>query len=119
SAAGSEQVLEASAEAASEKISEVRHIVGSAGEAASAAACGSRGFCLFGKSPVVTVLVILRALLLVGEHLVRGGDLLEALLGLLVVRIQVWVKLTSEPPVCLANLFVRGAALDAQNLVKI
>ena len=44
-------------------------------------------------------LVVLLALLGVAEHVVRGGDLLEALLGVLVAGVRVGVVLLRELPV--------------------
>src|SRR5438093_283729 len=64
-------------------------------------------------------LVVELALAGVGEHVVRDGDLLEALLGLLVARVQVGVVLAGEPAVRLLYLLGGGGPLDAEDRVEI
>ncbi len=61
--------------------------------------------------------VVLRTLLLVIEHRVGLGDLLESLLCFLVVGIDVRVVLAGELPVSLLDLFFGGVFLDAQDVV--
>src|SRR5207248_9914695 len=64
-------------------------------------------------------LVVLLALLRVREHLVGLVDVLEALLGLLVVRVEVGVELAGELAVGGANLLLGGGLLHAENLVVV
>ena len=61
---------------------------------------------LVGVLPVVAVLVVLLALVLVGQDVVRGVDLLEQRLGGLVVGIYVRVVLAGQLAVSAADLFV-------------
>ena len=63
--------------------------------------------------------VVLLALLGVAEDVVRLGDLLEALLGLLVAGVLVGVVLARELAVRLLDLVGRGLALDAEHLVVV
>ena len=53
------------------------------------------------------------------EHVVRLGDLLEALLGLLVARVAVGVVLARELAVGLLDLLVAGVLADAERLVVV
>src|SRR5438132_6325216 len=64
-------------------------------------------------------LVVELALAGVGEDVVRDRDLLEALLGLVVPRVQVGVVLAGEPAVRLLYLVGARAPLDAENRVEI
>src|SRR5882724_6467613 len=64
-------------------------------------------------------LVVELALARVGEDVVRDRDLLEALLGLLVLRVQVGVMLASEAAVRLLYLVGARAPLDTENRVEI
>ena len=64
-------------------------------------------------------LVVLLALLGVAEHVVRGGDLLEALLGVLVPRVGVGVELLRELPVGARDLLVGRARRHAEHLVVV
>src|SRR5262245_5092519 len=63
--------------------------------------------------------VVLLALLLIGEDVVRLLDLLEVLLGLFVIRVAIRMPLAGELPVGLLDLVLRGALLDAQDLVEV
>ncbi len=65
------------------------------------------------------VLVVGRALLRVGQHLVGLLGLLEALFGFLVVGIAVRVVLHGQAPVSLGDGFLGGVSRHAQHLVKI
>src|SRR5437773_1198447 len=64
-------------------------------------------------------LVVELALARVREDVVRDRDLLEALLGLLVPRVQVGVMLAGEPAVRLLYLVGARAPLDTENRVEI
>src|SRR5437879_353414 len=64
-------------------------------------------------------LVVELALARVREDVVRDRDLLEALLGLLVPRVQVGVVLAGEPAVRLLYLVGARAPLDTENRVEI
>src|SRR6266540_4103007 len=64
-------------------------------------------------------LVVLRALLEVGEHAVGPADLLEALLGRLVARVGVRVELLGELPVGLLDVGGRGVLGHAEDLVEV
>ena len=65
----------------------------------------------------VAIAVVPGALLLVGEHLVRLGRFLEALLGRAVVRVLVRVVLHRQPAKSLLDVVHRGIALDAKDFV--
>src|SRR5690606_35490334 len=58
-------------------------------------------------------------LALVGEHLVRLGDLLEPGLGLHVTRVAVGVQLARELPVRLAYVVGGGSLGHAKDLVEV
>ncbi len=64
-------------------------------------------------------LIVGGALLAVGEHLVGLLGLLEALLGLGVVRIAVRMKLHGQLAIGLLDVVVRCVAVDPQHIVKI
>src|SRR5581483_10421243 len=74
---------------------------------------------LFVAAPVGAELVVLLSLLGVGEDVVRLVDLLEALLGRLVVRVEVGVELTGELAVSRADLFVGGSLFEPQGRVVV
>ena len=63
--------------------------------------------------------VVLLALVGVAEDVVGGLDLLEALLGLGVVRVAVGVVLADELAVRLLDLVGRRLLVDAQDLVEV
>jgi hypothetical protein len=65
----------------------------------------------------VTVLVILCALFRVAQNLSGLVYLLELRLGVLVAGVEVGVVLLRQLPVCLFDLFLRGALLQAEHLV--
>ena len=67
----------------------------------------------------VPVVVVGGALLRIAEHAVGLGRLLEPLLGLLVVRVAVRVKLERHLPVGALQLLLGDVAADSQNLVVI
>jgi hypothetical protein len=67
----------------------------------------------------VAVLVVDLALVGVREHLVGLGELLEALLGLRVVRVGVRVRLAGEAAEGLLDLGLVGLAADAEDLVVV
>ena len=67
----------------------------------------------------VAVLFIVLLGLLVGQRLVRLGNLLEHLLGLLVTNVLVGVELERQAAVGLFNLARSGAVLDAQDGVRV
>mmetsp|Transcript_12325 Transcript_12325/g.31674 ORF Transcript_12325/g.31674 Transcript_12325/m.31674 type:complete len:234 (-) Transcript_12325:54-755(-) len=67
---------------------------------------------------LLAVLVVHLPLLVIGERAVCLGDLLEDLLGVLVL-VLVRVVLQGQLLVGLADLSVRGAALEAQDLVVV
>ena len=66
----------------------------------------------------VAAQVVHLALLRVGEHLVRLGDLLELLLRLR-IRVDVRVQFTGQPPVGALDLVWRGVPADAEQTVVI
>ena len=68
---------------------------------------------------VLSVAVVGLALVRVGEHVVGGGDLLEALLGLLVTRVRVGVILPRELAVGLLDLVLGSLLVDPQDLVEV
>ena len=72
-----------------------------------------------GSKPEDAALVVLLALLGVGQDRVRLLDLLEALLGLLVARVLVRVVLARELAVGLLDLLGGGLLVDAERLVWI
>src|SRR5690606_32337832 len=57
--------------------------------------------------------------LLVGEHLVGVGGLLELLLGLLITAALIGVVLLREPPVRLLQVRLARATLDPEYFIKI
>ena len=63
--------------------------------------------------------VIRLALVGIRQRVVRRGDLLEALLGLLVARVAIRVILAGELPVGLLDLLVGGVLADAEGLVVV
>ncbi len=63
--------------------------------------------------------VVVRALLRIGQHLVRLGRRLEALLGLLVARIAVGVQLHRELAIGALELAGIGVSADAKYFVII
>src|SRR5205085_2954064 len=65
------------------------------------------------------LLVVLLAALVVGEHVVRLGDLLEARLGLGLSLVRVGVELARELAVGLLDLVGRGVLGDAERLVEV
>jgi hypothetical protein len=67
----------------------------------------------------VTVLVVGRTLLRVGEDLVGFLDFLEVLLGLGIVRIAVRMVLHRQLAVGLLDFFIGCVAIDAENVVKV
>ena len=71
------------------------------------------------RFPVRAEGVVAPALLLVGQDLVGLVDLLEALLGGLVLRIEVRVELACELPVRLFDLVGRRVPGDAKRLVVV
>ena len=66
----------------------------------------------------VAAQVVALPLLRVGQHLVRGGDLLEPLLRLR-VRVDVGVQLAGEPAVGPLDLVRGGVAADAEDVVEV
>ena len=72
-----------------------------------------------GIHPGKAELVVAGLLIRVGEHLVGLVDLLELLLGLLVVRVQVRVVLPGHLLIGLFDLVLGRSLGDAQNLVVI
>ena len=64
-------------------------------------------------------LVVLLALLGITENVVRGRDLLEALLGRDVAGIRVGVVLLGELPVRALDVLVRRARLEAEHAVEV
>ena len=74
---------------------------------------------LVGVAPVVAVLVVGGARLGVGQHLVGGADLLEALLGLGVAGVYVRVVLAGELAEGIANVLVRCRTRDAEDRVVV
>ena len=71
------------------------------------------------KAPEPAELVVLLALLGVGERLVGLADLLELLLRRLVARVLVGVVLARELAERLLDLVLRGVLGDAQRLVEV
>ena len=69
--------------------------------------------------PVVAVAVVGRAALGVREDLVGLGDLLEARLGVGVLRVDVGVQLAGELAEGLLDLGLVGVARDAEQLVRV
>src|SRR4029079_14839361 len=74
---------------------------------------------LVGVLPAVAVLVVLLALVRVGEDLEGGGHFLEARLGRPVVRGNVRVVLAGELTVGGPDLLVGGIALHAEGFVEV
>src|SRR3569623_1771857 len=66
----------------------------------------------------VAELVVGRALLVIGEHVVRGRALLELLLGGVVARIDVRMMRPRELAIRLANLVGRRRLGDAEDVVQ-
>ena len=89
-----------------EQIPESRHIGGVEREPA-------------GVRPETSNLVVLGALLLVSEHVVGGGDLLEALLGRAIAWVLVRMQLAGEFPVRLGDGTVIGASIHTEHGVVI
>ena len=88
-----------------------------AAEAAGAEAAGAVGADA-GRDHLAD-LVVLLALLGVAEHVVRGGDLLEPLLGLLVARVRVGVVLLGELLVGARDLLLGRALRHAEHRVVV
>ena len=109
------QPAEAPAEAAAEEAREDVPEVAEVAEAleARAAEAGAR------VEGGVAVLVVLRALVVVGEDLVGLVDLLEALLAGLVARMQIGMVLLGELSICFFDLLGARALLQAEHLVVI
>ena len=72
-----------------------------------------------GAQPLMSIAVIRRPPLRVGENLVGLRGLLELLLGLRVVRVDVGMQLPREPTEGLLDLLLGGVAREAENLVRI
>src|SRR5690606_35313198 len=71
------------------------------------------------EGAVLAHLIVLLALVLVGEHGVRLGDLLEPLGRRLVVRVRVRVVLLGELPVCLLDLVRAGVLRHPERPVEV
>ena len=69
--------------------------------------------------PVLQLDVVLLSLLGVGQDVVSLRDLLEALLGALVSRVEVGMMLAGEPAIRLLDLGETGLAVDAEHVVVI
>ena len=69
-------------------------------------------------TPGEAVAVVRRALLRVGEHLVGGGDLLELVLGALVL-VAVGVELHRQPAERALDVLLRRVAGDTHHLVEL
>ena len=108
-----EQVVNVDVGAAAESAEGVRAGVSAAKAATTEAtrthACGA----------VAANLVVLLALLLVGEHVVGLGDFLELLLSLLVTGVQIRVVLAGELAVRLLNVAFACVFANAQCLIKV
>src|SRR6185369_1706293 len=63
--------------------------------------------------------VVQLALVGLAEHLVGLPDLLELCLGLLVIRVQIWMVLTSELAVGLPNVLLGGRPWHAKYVIVI
>jgi len=63
--------------------------------------------------PIMTELIVLTALFLVAQHLVRFRQLLEFPLRRFVSRIDVGVVSSRQLPVCALDVLVRGTATQA------
>ena len=73
-----------------------------------------------GRSRTETAdLVVLLALGLIAEHVVRGADLLEALLGRGITRVRVGVAVASELAVRLGDLLGARAVAHTEHLVVV
>ena len=108
-AGGAEQVAEAgeAAEVAHEDVERLGqvHVVEPAGAAAA--------------QPGLTVAIVHRALVGVAQDVVRLGDLLELLLGLLRPPVPIGVVLHRELPIRLLDVVVGGVARDFEDCVEI
>src|SRR5262249_25775509 len=71
------------------------------------------------KPRELTALVVLLALLGIGEDVIGGRDLLELLLRLLVAGIAVGVVFARQFPVGPLDLLLRGLLGNAQRLVEL
>ena len=67
--------------------------------------------------PILAESVVEFPLVGVGQHFVGFVDLLEALLRVLVARIEVWVMLPRQLAIRRANLFLGRRPRDAEHLV--
>ena len=106
---------EAPAEEAAEDIPQVSEV--EAAVEAPAEPAASRG--VVGVHTGKTELVVPGPFVTVAEDLIGLVDLLEAALRLLVPGVQVRVVLLGQAPVRLLDLRVRGALLNAQDLVVV
>src|SRR5262249_127504 len=102
------------AEEAAEQIAEVAEVVDREVAAAEVARVEARP----GATAVLAEAVVLLALLLVGERVVRVLDLLELLFRGGVARVLVRVVLRRQLAVRLLDLIGRGVLLDAQRVVQ-
>src|SRR5262249_26327497 len=75
------------------------------------------GAALLVAVPVPPEAIVLLALALVGQHLVRLVDLFELGLGLFVAGVDIWVILAGQLSICLLYLSLTHAPLDAQRLI--
>ena len=102
--------------AAHELAEQVVEHVGEAGAEVEAGGAGAAARAIEGG---VTEAVVGRALLLVGEHVVGLGNLLELLLGDLVIRIAVRMVLHRELAIGLLEVVLAGIAGGAEKVVVV
>src|SRR5206468_1520005 len=101
-----------------EQVTEVKRLAAPAGEAAGPAeAAGEAGATPAGEQPAG--LVVLRPPLVVGQHVVGLGDLLEPGLGLRVVRVLVRVQVAGQLAVGLLDGRRVGVLRNAQRGVVV
>ena len=112
----------ASAEQAAEQVINVDIGAGAAAESAEGVRAGvaaAKAARAHACGAVAANLVVLLALLLVGEHVVGLGDFLELLLSLLVTGVQIRVVLAGELAVRLLNVAFACVFANAQCLIKV
>ena len=112
-AAGPGAAAEAAAEKAAEDIAQVSEVEAAVEPAAKAASA------VVGVHAGEAELIVPGPLAAVAEHLIGLVDLLEPGLRRLVVRVEVRMVLLGELPVCLFNLRLCRALLDAQHFIII
>ena len=105
---------ESAAEKAAEDVPQIAEVKAAGVIGSAACACA-----VVGIYPRKAELVITGLLIGVGENLIGLVDLLELLLRFLIVGVQIRVVLPGHFLICFFDLVLRGALIDAQDLVII